>query len=426
MNAAPLNVPAGREERRALQAAAAGYFFLLCGYYMLRPLREALALEVGVKYNSILFSAVLLGSAILLPLYWWLVRRTPRGQLLWWVCTPFVIVFVSLGLGLHWFPRDRTLAFGYFVALSSANLYVISVFWSAMADVWRPELAKRFYGYVAAGGSAGAILGPLIVNALVRDIGPTPLIFVACAFIMCTAVMVSHARGALRRSAQGHAVPDAAIPVGGRALDDLARLATSPYLLGIAGIIIAGQFIGAFMYNEQGKFVAAAYTSVADRAALFARLEFAVNCLALFFQAVVVTALARRGSLATTLSAMPVLVGASFVTMALFPAGAILLVTQVLRRAADYGLGKPTREMLFTVLNPESKFKSKSLIDTVLQRGADAAAQWLYVLIAAIGLVGISWLCAGLSLVLLGATVSLGKAFESRRREEPATQGPAS
>jgi ATP:ADP antiporter, AAA family len=422
VNAAPPNVPVGREERRALLIAAAGYFFLLCGYYMLRPLREALALEVGVQYNSILFSVVLVCSAILLPIYWWLVGRTPRGQLLWWVCTPFVIVFVSLGLGLHWYPRDRTLAFGYFVALTSANLYVISVFWSAMADVWRPALAKRFYGYVAAGGSAGAILGPIIVNALVREIGPTPLIFMACAFIMCTAVMVSHARGALRRSEQGHTVPDAAIPVGGRAIDDLARLVKSPYLLGIAGIIIAGQTIGAFMYNEQGKYVSAAYSEVADRAALFAKLEFAVNCLALFFQAVVVTMLARRGSLATTLSAMPVLIGASFVAMALFPAGSVLLVTQVLRRAADYGLGKPPREMLFTVLNPESKFKSKSLIDTVLQRGADAAAQWLYVLIAAIGLVGISWLCAGLCILLLGATVSLGKAFESRQREETAAR----
>lgn len=407
-------------------AAAAGHFFLLCGYYMLRPLREALALEVGVQYNSILFSVVLVCSAILLPLYWWLVGRTPRGQLLWWVCTPFVLVFVSLGIGLHWYPRDRTLAFAYFVALTSANLYVISVFWSAMADVWRPELAKRFYGYVAAGGSAGAILGPVIVNSLVREIGPTPLIFVACGFIMCTAVMVSYSRGALRRSPQGHAVPDAAIPVGGRAIDDLARLVRSPYLLGIAGVIIAGQTIGAFMYNEQGKYVSAAYSEVADRAALFARLEFAVNCLSLFFQAVVVTWLARRGSLATSLSAMPVLIGASFVTMALFPAGSVLLVTQVLRRAADYGLGKPTREMLFTVLNPESKFKSKSLIDTVLQRGADAASQWLYVLIAAIGLVGISWLCAGLCVVLLGATVSLGKAFEARQRAKSDPGGPPS
>jgi len=413
--------PVGRDERRALFAAAAGYFCLLCGYYMLRPIREALALDVGPQFNSILFTVVLVCSCVLLPIYWWFVARTPRGRLLWLVCVPFAVVFVSLAVALSWFPRDRTVAFVYFVALTSGNLYLVSVFWSAMADVWRPELAKRFYGYVAAGGSAGALLGPLIVTSLVRVLGHTPLIIVACLFILCTAALVSTARRTLRRSASGHRVPDGAIPVGGRAIDDLARLARTPYLLGIAGLIIAGQTIGAFMYNEQGKYILSAYESVADRTEIFANMEIAVNLLSLVFQAVVVTWLTRRGSVALSLSAMPVLLGVSFVVLALFPLGSVLLVTQVLRRAADYGLGKPPREMLFTVLNSESKFKSKSLIDTVLQRGADAGGQWLYVVVAAAGMAGIAWMCAALCVALLGATLSLGKGFENRQSAgEPA------
>jgi len=407
--------PVGREERRALFAAAAGHFCLLCGYYMLRPIREALALDVGPQFNSILFTVVLVCSCVLLPIYWWFVGRTPRGRLLWLVCVSFAVVFVSLAVALSWFPRDRTVAFVYFVALTSGNLYLVSVFWSAMADVWRPELAKRFYGYVAAGGSAGALLGPLIVTSLVRVLGHPPLIIVACLFILCTAALVSTARRMLRRCASGHRVPDGAIPVGGRAIDDLARLARTPYLLGIAGLIIAGQTIGAFMYNEQGKYVLSAYESVADRTEIFANMEIAVNLLSLVFQALVVTWLTRRGSVALSLSAMPVLLGVSFVVLALFPLGSVLLVTQVLRRAADYGLGKPPREMLFTVLNSESKFKSKSLIDTVLQRGADAGGQWLYVVVAAAGMAGIAWMCAALCVALLGATLSLGKAFENRQ-----------
>lgn len=421
MNATAPVIPAGRDERRALLAAAAGHFCLLCGYYMLRPIREALALEVGVQRNSWLFTAVLLVSAGILPIYWWFVGRTPRGRLLWLALSPFVLVFVVLAFALRAHPGDKTLAFAYFVALTSANLYIISVFWSAMADVWRPELAKRFFGYVAAGGSAGALVGPFIVRGLVHEVGPTPLILVACAFVLATAGWVSAARGLLRRCAHGARVPDAALPVGGRALDDLSRLARTPYLLGIAGLIIAGQTIGAFMYNEQGKYVAAAYANVADRAAVFATMEIAVNLLSLFFQAVVVGWLTRRGSVAWSLSAMPVLLGASFVVLAMFPVGGVLLVTQVIRRAADYGLGKAPREMLFTVLNPESKFKSKSLIDTVLQRGADTAAQWLYVVVASIGLAGFAGLCAALSLALLGATSTLGRAFEARRQES----GPA-
>jgi AAA family ATP:ADP antiporter len=402
-----------------LLAAAAGYFCLLCGYYILRPLREALALEIGPGHYRILFSVAFVFCSVLLPVYWWLVGRTPRGRLPWLVYTPFVLLFVALAIGLRASPGDHTVAFGYFVTLSVANLFLIAVFWSAMADVWRPELAKRFYGFVAAGGSCGAIVGPRLVETLVHEWGPTPLILAACMLIMASASMTSLARSRLRRCA-GAAVPDAAIPVGGHAVDDVRRLVTTPYLLGICGIIVAGQLIGGFMYSEQGKFVEAHHVSLADRAALFARMEFWVNVLNVLFQAGVVTALSWRNTLVTSLSAMPVVVGLSFVVMALFPLGSVLLVTQVLRRSADYGLGKPTREMLFTVLNPESKFKSKSFIDIVLHRGSDAVAQWLYVPIAmlGVGLSGMAWICGGFCLAMLGATTYLGRAFERQRKAE--------
>jgi AAA family ATP:ADP antiporter len=413
------DIPAGLGERHALAMAAGGFFCLMCGYYTLRPMREALALEVGVQYNSILFSSVLICAVLLLPVYWWLVARTPRGRLPWLVSTPFVAVFLALAVALTSHPRDRTVAFVYFVALSVANLYLISMFWSAMADVWRPELAKRFYGYVAAGGSAGAILGPRIVSEFVHETGPAPLIVMACVFIIGSALLASLARRSLKKTADGARVPDAAIPVGGRAIDDLRRLIRSPYLLGIGSIIVAGQIIGGFMYSEQGKFVAANYHSLADRAALFADMETWVNVLSLAFQAVVVTWLTRRRSVSSSLSAMPVVIGLSFMVLALVPTAMMFLGTQVLRRAADYGLGKPSREMLFTVLNPETKFKSKSLIDTVLHRGSDTLAQWLYLLVAGIGLVGISWICAALCLALVGITRALGKGFEQRQRVEP-------
>jgi AAA family ATP:ADP antiporter len=415
---APATPRAGRAEWLALLLAAGGYFCLLCGYYILRPMREALALEIGVEYNRQLFSVAFLCCAVLLPVYWWLVGRTPRGRLPWLVYLPFVLLFVALAAGLHWYPGNRAVAFGYFVALSVANLFLIAVFWSAMADVWRPELAKRFFGFVAAGGSAGAILGPTLVQWLVHELGPTPLILIACVLILGSALLCSMARAQLRRSAAGASIPEAAVPVGGRAVDDMKRLFTTPYLLGIGGIIIVGQIIGGFMYSEQGKYVGEHFTELADRAALFAKMEFWVNVLCVVFQAGVVTLLSWRNSLVTSLSAMPVLVGATFVLLAVFPAGGVLLVTQVLRRAADYGLGKPTREMLFTVLNPESKFKSKSLIDILFHRGSDAVAQWLYLPVAGLGLAGVAWVCAGLCVAMLGATTYLGRAFETRRREE--------
>jgi len=196
-----MTAAAGREERRALWLAAAGFFCLMCGYYTLRPMREALALTVGVEYNFVLFLTTLGTSAMLLPLYWWLVGRTPRGRLPWLVSTPFIVVFLGLAAGLTWYPGNRTVAFVYFVALSSANLYLISLFWSAMSDVWRPDLAKRFFGYVAAGGSAGAILGPFVVTNVVRETGPAPLIVMACAFILASAMLASFARRSLPTAA---------------------------------------------------------------------------------------------------------------------------------------------------------------------------------------------------------------------------------
>jgi len=408
-----------------LAYAAGGYFCLLCGYYMLRPLREALAIQASVRSNFVLFLAVFAVSCVLLPIYWQVVRRTPRGRLMWYVAVPFVAVFLALFVGLSRAPADRMLAFTFFVALTSANYFLVSVFWSAMSDVWRPELAKRFYGYVAAGGSAGALLGPTIVTSTVRDIGAAPLIVVACLFITMTAVLASLARRELRRSVHGTSVPDGAIPVGGRALDELARLARTPYLLGIAGLIVIGQIIGAFMYNEQQKFAISAFQTVGDRTAFFANMEIAVNLLSLLFQVVVVSWLTRRGSVALSLSAMPVLVGASFVALALFPVASVFLATQVLRRAADYGLAKPPREMLFTVLNPESKFKSKSLIDTAMQRGADVLGQWLYLFLAPLGVVGLAWIGVALCGGLLAATRTLGRAFETRRKDDDVARSAA-
>ena len=421
MNAAP-PTRATREERQALLAAAAASFCLLGGYYVLRPIREALAIEVGIRNNWLLFLLVLAASCVMLPGYWWLVRRTPRTRLMWLVNIAFAAAFIALAYGLDAMPSNRLLAGAYFIALTTFNLLLIAVFWSAMSDVWRPELAKRFYGYVAAGGSAGAIVGNIVLRNLVVEHGLPPLIIGACLSIVLAAPLVSLARATLRRSANGHAVPDGAIPVGGRALDDLKRLATTPYLLGIAGVIVIGQTIGASMYNEQAKYVESLYPSAVERAAVFANLEIAVSLLAAFFQVVVVGWLTRRGSVAWSLSAMPALIGGSFILLALVPTGAVLLVTQVIRRASDYGLGKPPREMLFTVLNPESKFKSKSLIDTVLQRGGDTVGQGFYLLVQGMGIAGMSWIFALLCGGLLMSTRVLGRAFEARREQAP---GPA-
>ncbi|MEZ5532473.1 MAG: Npt1/Npt2 family nucleotide transporter [Steroidobacteraceae bacterium] len=404
-----------RPEWPALLAAAAAYFCLLSGYYMLRSLREAMALEAGREWIPALFTTVLLVQLAILPLYWWIVARTMRRRLLLTVYLPVVALFLALALGLARTGTSEWLAAGYFVAITSVNLFIVSVFWSVMADRWSPDASERLFGFIAGGGSLGALAGPLLVTLVAGRIGAAAIIAIACTLLTLAVACGYLAQTLNRGTVESGAAPSMRAPVGGRALDDLARLVRSPYLLAIAGLIVAGQVVGAFMYNEQARYVEAAYTGLADRTALFARVDLAVNVLALAFQTLVVGWLTTRGSLKLSLSAMPALAGLSFVALALAPTLAMVLVTQVMRRGADYGLAKPTREMLYTVLNPESKFKSKSLIDTVLQRGADTLGNWLYVLIAGLGLAGLSVLSAAICFALIAATWWLGASFEKRQ-----------
>ena len=408
-------------EGRALLSAAGAYFLLLAGYYMLRSLREAFALEVGREQIANLFFVTFFVMLAILPLYWFVVARLPRRWLFPGIYSAVVVLFASLAGGMAAAPGNRVLPAVYFVAVTSLNLFIVSVFWSVMVDAWRSQSAKRLFGYIAAGGSAGAIAGPGFNALFVEQLGPSPTIWVACGVLLLATLL---GRRAQFLEAQGESGANGidprdrlALPVGGRAVDDLKRLITSPYLLVIAALIVGGQVLGGFMYQEQAKYVEAAYVTLAERAALFARIDLAVSVLSLAFQSLIVGWVAARGGLRVALGLVPVLLIASLVLLALVPVGAVLLATQVFRRAVDYGLFKPTREMLFTVLNPESKFKSKSLIDTLLQRGGDSVSQLAYPLVAGFGLAGVAWSLAGVSALMLLGAIWLGSVFSRREHE---------
>jgi AAA family ATP:ADP antiporter len=399
----------------ALLSGALAYFALLGGYYMLRSLREAFALEVGRDQIDNLFYATFVVMLVILPIYWFAVARIPRRRLLASIYGFVVLLFAALALALQLRVDSVTVGAIYFVAVSSLNLFMVSVFWSTMVDAWRSEAAKRVFGYIAAGGSAGALAGPLFNSVFVERLGPAIVIAIACVMIGAAAFAGRWAQirslGADPRA--GRALD---LAVGGRAVDDLKRLVTSPYLLGIASLIVAGQILGGYMYNEQAKYVEAAFATLEARAALFARIDFFVNMTALLFQSLVVAWLTRLGGIRLALAAIPLLLIGSLVLLALMPVGAVLLATQVLRRGVDYGLFKPIREMLFTVLNPESKFKSKSLIDTLLQRGGDSIGQFSYPLVAGLGLAGVAWVCVAICVAMLAVAQHLARGFQQHER----------
>src|SRR6185312_6929735 len=371
-------------EWAALIAAASTYFLLLCGYYMLRSLRDAMALEAGRENIPLLFALTFVVMLAILPLYWWVVARVTRARLLAAVYVPIIVLFAALGASAHGGHVPAALAGVYFVSVLALNLFLVSVFWSVMVDLWPPAPAKRLFGFVTAGGSAGALVGPAFNATFVQTLGVSVVIYLACTLLLI-AVFTGMAAQRIRAGASD-APSEQRVAVGGRAIDDLARLVRSPYLLTIAAFIVMDQVIGQLMYNEQARYVESAYSSLTERATLFAWLDLASNVLALILQLVVVSWLTARGGVRTALFAMWGLCAATFAALGMFPGGAMLLVTQVIRRGADYGLMKPAREMLFTVLESPTKFKSKSLLDTALHRGSDSLGGALYVLVAPLGL----------------------------------------
>jgi ATP:ADP antiporter, AAA family len=399
-------------ERVALAAAAGTYFLLLCGYYMLRSLREAMALEAGRAQIPLLFTLTFIVMLAILPAYWWIVARVRRDRLLAVIYLPFVLLFAVVATVASSGRVPPLLAGGYFIFVSALNLFLVSVFWSVMVDLWKPNAAKRLFGFVSAGGSAGALVGPAFNASFVERLGVSAVIYIACSLFVI-AVFTGIAAQRLRARAPETDV-DTRVAVGGRAIDDLRRLAGSPYLLAIAGFIVLVQWFGAFMYNEQARYVDAAYANLTERAAVFARLDLASSAFSLLVQAIVVGWLTVRGGVRATLTTMWAVAAVSFGALALVPTGAMLLITQVVRRSADYGLFKPAREMLFTVLSPETRFKSKSLLDTVLHRGADSVGNGLYVLVAPLGLAGIAASCASACVLLVMGARWLGAAFADR------------
>ena len=412
-----------QSEWRALWASAAAHFCLLAGYYMLRSLREALVLQAGRSHIASLFYLVSVVMFAVLPAYWWLVARLPRRWLFPTIYGGVVVLMAALAIGLQLHPGSRTLAAAFFVAVISVNLFIISVFWSVMADIWQSISAKRIFGFIAAGGSAGALAGPAFNALFVEAVGPVTAIYIACGLLLLAAAFGMWAQ---RLRTADNAAPAARldVAVGGRALDDLKRLAKSKYLLAIAAVIVIGQTIGALMYNEQAKYVESAFATLGARTALFAQLDFWVSVLSLVLQATVVGWLAARGSMKLALAAVPIILGASFLVLALAPVGAVLLVTQVVRRSTDYGLSKPTREMLFTILNPESKFKSKSLIDTVLHRGGDSFGNAVYQFMASGGLAFVASIAAAVSALLLLASLWLANVFTRQEVADSAVARP--
>ncbi|MCU0975718.1 MAG: MFS transporter [Steroidobacteraceae bacterium] len=417
-------------EERAVLVAFLYFFLLLSSYYLLRPVRDAMGASAGIGRMPWLFTATFLVMLAITPVFGVLVSRIQKRRLLPVVYAFFALNLIGFSVAFALDPGSAATASAFFVWLSVFNFFVVSVFWSFMADVFRGEEAKRLFGPIAAGGSTGAILGPILTQALVGPIGVAGLVALSTLLLLGTIPCI---RVLGRWSVARHGDPpdtaaDSANPIGGRALAGIVLLARSPYLLGIASIIVLGSVAGTFMYLELLEFAAARYPDAAGRTGFFARLDLAVNLLSLVLQSLIATRIIRRFGVTGGLVCMPLVALASFAWLVLAPFLMTLAVSQVLRRAGEFGIGKPAREVLFTVVDPEAKYKAKNVIDTVVQRGSDMGASWLHGALNAAGtsLAGFAAAGAALMAALVGVGFALGRGYSRREAAASARASRAS
>ncbi|CAB3908565.1 hypothetical protein LMG26858_04613 [Achromobacter anxifer] len=391
------------EELAPAACGFAFFFFLFCGYFMLRPIRETMGIQAGVDQLQWLFTATFIAMLAVVPLFGWLSARVPRAMLVTWVYAAFALSMAGFAALLYLRPGSVWAARAFYVWLSVFNLFVVSIAWSLMADVFRMDSAKRLFALIAAGASAGGLSGPLLGGLLAGVLGPSGLLLLSALLLAATLPLK---RWLLRWRAAHRddvAPDDMRRPIEGSILAGLSRIFQSPYLMGISLLVILLATLNTVLYMEQARLVAHAFPDTAQRIRVFSALDFAVQALSLLSQIFITGRVAARLGLGFLLTAVPLTMTAAFLALAAFPVFGVLAGAMIVRRVGEYALIRPGREMLFTAVSPEDKYKTKNVIDTVVYRAGDAASGWVKA--------GVDMLGHGVALIaVLGAACALAAA----------------
>lgn len=374
------------------------YFFcLLSGYYVLRPVREAMAASSDLQtvfppaliawfashgialqdfVLQFLFTCVFVIMLVLQPLYGALVSRYPRRVFLPVVYGFFIFTLLGFyGLFNSHVP-GRGMAF--FFWLMVFNLFAVAVFWSFMADVFSNVQARAYYGYIGASGTIGAFLGPILTASLVQRVGIANLMLVSAGFLCVCLVCIWRLRlWAVAREQQAQLV-SGETPMGGSVLDGLKLIAREPLLRWLAAMVVFGVGVGSLLYNEQASIVRRLYTDPAASTAFFSRVDLAVNALTLVLQLGLTRWLLSRFGIAPALLIPGFAIIAGFSVLAASPLPVMVAIVQVMTRASEFALGKPARETIYTRVDRQWRYKAGAAIDTVVYRGADLGFTWLH------------------------------------------------
>jgi AAA family ATP:ADP antiporter len=381
------------------------YFFcLLTGYYVLRPVREAMGAssdvaalfppsmiaffaERGVVLKDlqlqVLFTCTFLIMLALQPVYGWLVSRWPRRVFLPTVYGFFIATLLLFYVAFDSGMPGRGMAF--FLWITVFNLFAVAVFWSFMADVFSDAEARRSYGYIGAAGTVGAILGPTLTRMLVERVGIANLMLVSAAFlVLCVVCLLRLRHYAVQREASRQ-LASGEVPMGGAVWAGLKLVASEPLLRWLALLCVLGVGVGTLLYNEQAAIVRQFYPDPKAATAYYASIDLAVNGVTLLVQLFVTRALLSRFGITPALLIPGFAIVLGYAALAASPLPLLVAVVQVMTRSGEFALGKPARETIYTRVAREWRYKAGAAIDTVIYRGGDLTFVWTHKLLAGFG-----------------------------------------
>ena len=366
-------------ERFVLIHGAIWFFLVLAGYYILRPIREQISATYGVENLSEMFWATFIVMLLAIPLFSALVDKFHRKWLVPSIYVFFIVTLLLFSAAMRWLPAEKQVwvARVFYVWISVYGLFIVSFFWSVVGDLLTTEQGRRVFGVIASGGSVGGLVGSLVAGQLVGPLGIANLILIPAAFLFVSLLVYISLERTFQRSLTRAGNDESSQLKSGRATGGnpfagFVAVLKSKYLGAICLYGVCMAACGTTVYFQQSEIVEAAFETQEARTEYFAGVNFSVSIVTLVFQFVIVGWLMRNIGLGWTLATLPLAYVVGLTALAISPTIGVMAVISVIGRSAEYGFCNPAREVLFTTVNREDRYKAKSFIDTVVRRGGDS------------------------------------------------------
>lgn len=419
---------ATRIEAHELKAAVLSFafvFILMAAYFILRPVRDAMSSDWTDVELSTLWTSTFFFSVIAVSVYGGVISRIEFRHLVPGVYGFFAATFVAFYFGSSLAENSTGIDKAFYVWLSVFSLFHVSVFWSFMSSLFSREQAPRVFGFIGAGASIGAIVGPSVPAFFADDLGTMNLMLIAAVLLLVPIPIIAQLEK-LKASELGNADLHADLgrqqKLGRNPFSGFMLFVRDPFLLAIGVFILLYVVMNTFIYFELRKLMSEFDRDT--RTQIWAGIDLAVNSLAIVTAMFATSRLTTRFGMAATLALIPVLMVGGWLVVAAVPLLAVLAGMQIARRAGNYAITRPGREMLFTQVDAETRFKAKPVIDIVVYRGGDMATAWVYTILATVfhfGLAGISVVAAVLAALWAVAGLYLGRRYtETGEREAEA------